>query len=57
MILAIIVLLLARLLAASLLLARLLTRGLILLTGLLIRIVLVLIGHSGNSLVEQFNRS
>jgi hypothetical protein len=48
----ILLLLLAGLLAGALLLTWLLAWVLILLTRLLVRVVLVLIGHSGNSLVE-----
>jgi hypothetical protein len=47
-----ILLLLAGLLAAALLLPGLLSRILILLSRFLVRVVLVLIGHSGSSLVE-----
>jgi hypothetical protein len=47
-----ILLLLAGFLAAALLLTGLLARGLILLSRFLVRVVLVLIGHSGSSLVE-----
>jgi hypothetical protein len=47
-----ILLLLARFLAAALLLAGLLARILMLLSRLLVRVVLVRIGHSGGSLVE-----
>jgi hypothetical protein len=47
-----ILLLLAGFLAGALLLAGLLGRILILLSRLLVRVVLILIGHSGGSLVE-----